>query len=119
MVVVYTANGDKSSRIIRKYLKENKVEYIEKDLGKVALEKKEIQYLLSKTDNGFEDLISTRSKYLKENKIDFNDLTMKEAIDIVSEHPTVLKRPILLTEKFFKIGYDQEEFEDFKKRYVS
>ncbi|MBQ2509733.1 MAG: transcriptional regulator Spx, partial [Erysipelotrichaceae bacterium] len=65
MIVVYTSPGCSSCRKVKSYLKDNHLEYIEKNIFNTLLNRNEIKYLISRTDNGTDDIISKRSKIIQ------------------------------------------------------
>ena len=73
----------------------------------------EIKHLLSRCENGTEDLISKRSKIMQELNVDLDDMSVNQLVDFIQKNPSVLKRPIILNERVFQIGYDQEEIDAF------
>lgn len=77
------------------------------------LSEREIKYLLMRTDNGAEDIISKRSKVMQETSINLDELSISELITFIQRHPSVLKRPIVMNQKSFLIGYDEEEIDAF------
>ena len=116
MIVLYTSPGCASCRKAKAWLKERDIQYVEKNIFNVLLNKKEIKYLLTRTDNGTEDIISKRSKIIQENNIDIDALSIDELIDFIIQNPSVLRRPIILNERNFQIGFDQEEIDAFEPR---
>jgi hypothetical protein len=60
-----------------------------------------------------EDLISKRSKIMQELNVELDDMSMSELVDFIQKNPSVLKRPIILNERVFQVGYDQEEIDAF------
>lgn len=116
MIVIYTSPGCASCRKAKAWLKENNLEYIEKNIFNTLLNEKEIKYLLKRTDNGTDDLISKRSKVIKEAKFDLDELTIDELVRFVVNNPSVLKRPIIIDKHNMQSGYDQEEIEVFRNR---
>jgi len=115
MIVVYTSPGCASCRKVKSYLKDNNLKYIEKNIFTTLLNNEEIKYLLSRTDNGTDDLISKRSKIIRENSVDIEDMSISELCDFVVNNPSVLKRPIIIDDKNLQVGYDDEEIEIFSK----
>ena len=115
MIVLYSSPGCASCRKARNYLKENKLDYIEKNIFQVMLNTDEIRYLLKRSDNGTDDIISKRSKIIQENKIDVESMSMDELVHFVVNNPSVLKRPIILDDKSMQVGYDAEEIDTFRK----
>ncbi len=115
MIVVYTSPGCAGCRKLKQWLKDRDINYVEKNIFKVMLSPAEIKYLLSRTENGAEDIISKRSKIIQENNIDVEDMTVDELIHFIQQNPSVLKRPIILNEDNFQVGYDSEEITTFQK----
>ena len=73
------------------------------------MKESEIKYLLSRCENGTEDIISVRSKAFQALDKDIEDYSMKELVTLIQENPSILKRPILLSEKSLVVGYDDDE----------
>ena len=65
--------------------------------------------MLIASENGFEDIISTRSKIIKENKVDINSMNLNQLMDFIIEHPTILKRPIILSDLELQVGYNVDD----------
>lgn len=113
MIVIYTSPGCASCRKVKKWLKEHKLPFIEKNIFNTQLNELEIKHLLMRSENGTEDIISKRSKIITENKINVEEMTMNELVSFIQKNPSVLKRPITLSEKIFQVGYDEEEISAF------
>lgn len=79
------------------------MQYIEKNIFTTLLKEDEIKYLLQRTENGTEDIISTRSKAFQELHRDLDDISIKELVDIIQKNPSILKRPIMINEKSFVV----------------
>ena len=69
--------------------------------------------MLANSENGFEDIISTRSKIFKEKKLDPDSMSVKELVDFIIEYPSVLKRPIIINENELQVGYNNEDITIF------
>ena len=103
-------NRDLSLSAIAEHLK--KYPNFLKQGGKYQIPKDQydkIKYLLSRCENGTEDIISVRSKAFQALKKDIDDYSMKELVSLIQENPSILKRPILLSEKSLVVGYDDDE----------
>lgn len=109
MIILYTSPGCASCRKAKQWLKDNNMKFIEKNIFTTLLKEDEIKYLLQRTENGTEDIISTRSKVFQELNRDLEDLSLKELVDIIQKNPSILKRPIMIDEKSFVVGYDDDE----------
>ena len=113
MIVVYTSPGCASCRKVKQWLKDRNLKFIEKNIFSTLLNENEIKHLLMRSENGTEDIISKRSKIIQESKIDLDELSIKELVRFIQQNPSVLKRPIILNERNFLVGYDEEEIGAF------
>ncbi|MEG0330394.1 MAG: transcriptional regulator Spx [Longicatena sp.] len=109
MIILYTSPGCASCRKAKQWLKDNDMKFVEKNIFTTLLKEEEIKYLLQRTENGTEDIISTRSKVFQELHRDLDDLSMKEVVDLIQKNPSILKRPIMINERSFVVGYDDDE----------
>ena len=113
MVVIYTSHGCASCRKVKTWLKDREIPYIEKNIFNTLLDDKEIKYLLSRTENGSDDLISKRSKIIRDSNIDLDDLSTDDLCKFIVDNPSCLRRPIIISDKNMQIGYDEEEIDAF------
>ncbi len=109
MIVVYTSPGCSSCRKVKQWLKDRNLPFIEKNIFKTLLNDNEIKHLLMRSENGSDDIVSKRSKVIQENHIDIDSMTTDEMNAFIKKNPSGLKRPIILNEKSFQVGYDSEE----------
>ena len=66
-----------------------------------------------RSENGTEDIISKRSKIIQESNMDIEELSLRELVAFIQKNPSILKRPIILNERNFLVGYDEEEIGAF------
>ncbi len=118
MVIIYTSAGCVSCRKAKQWLKQNDIKFLEKNIFSLLLDKKEIAYLASRCENGFEDIISKRSKVLMESDIDLDALSFNELVAFIQKHPSVLRRPILIDVDSMLVGYDDDEISTFLPAYM-
>lgn len=109
MVIIYTSPGCASCRKAKQWLRDNKISFVEKNIFLNVLKEGEIKYLMSRCENGTEDIISTRSKAFQNLHRGVDDFTLNELVTLIQKNPSILKRPIMLTEKTMVIGYDDDE----------
>lgn len=109
MIILYTSPGCASCRKAKQWLKDNEMEFVEKNIFTTLLKEEEIKYLLQRSENGTEDIISTRSKAFHALKRNLEDLSMAELVEFIQQNPSVLKRPIIVNEQNFVVGYDDDE----------
>ena len=73
--------------------------------------------ILSHTENGTEDIISTRSKVFQKLNIDVDiQKSIEELIQLISEYPNLLRRPIIMDNKHMQIGFNEDEIRAFLSR---
>ncbi len=118
MIVLYTSPGCASCRKVKKFLHGHELEYIEKNIITLPLNEVELKHLIQRSENGTSDIISTRSKIIRESGVDIENMTINELIRFIQTNPTVLRRPTIVSNKNFQIGYDEEEIEMFLPRKV-
>jgi len=113
MIKVYTAPSCSSCRKVKKYFNEFHIDYVEKNILATPLSRDDIFKMLVNSENGFEDIISTRSKIMKENNINLDSMKMNEVIDFIIANPTILKRPIIVDEDDLQVGYNTDDISIF------
>lgn len=113
MILLYTSPGCASCRKAKQWLKDNNLQFVEKNIFTTLLKEDEIKYLLKRTENGTEDIISTRSKVFQELNMNLEDLSLNELVKLIRENPSIMKRPIILNESNLVVGYDDDEITAF------
>lgn len=113
MILIYTSFGCTSATKAKQWLDQNHLPYVEKNIQNTLLNKEEIKYLLQRCPNGTEDIISTRSKAFKNLKSNLDDLSTNDLVTLIQSHPTILKRPIIVNQENFVVGYDDDEITSF------
>ncbi len=113
MIKIYTTPSCSSCRKAKKFFTEENIPYLEKNILVTDLNENELRDILVKSENGTEDIISTRSKVIKESGVDIDSMTINELIQFVRKNPSVLKRPIMVDESKIQVGYNEEEIRVF------
>ena len=116
MIKIYTSPSCSSCRKVKQWFDEQQIPYEEHNIFSASLSEEELKEILYKSENGTEDIISTRSKVIKEKNIDINSLTMSEVVKFIKENPSVLKRPIMVDTNRIQVGYNSEEIMTFIPR---
>lgn len=115
MLVIYTSPGCASCRKAKQWLKDHSIAFVEKNIFSTLLKESEIRFLLQRSENGSDDLISKRSKIIKDNHVDIDSMNVKELIGFIQKNPSILKRPIILDENNILVGFNAEEIEVFDR----
>ncbi len=113
MIQIYTTPSCASCRKAKKWFDQYKIPYSEKNIFSIKLSQEDIFRMLANSENGFEDIISTRSKIFKEKKLDPDNMSVKELVAFIIEYPSVLKRPIIINENELQVGYNNEDITIF------
>jgi regulatory protein spx len=79
---------------VENFLKEHNIPYVFKNLVNEKMTKEEIEDILSLTNNGFDDLVSTKTSSYKKLNIKFDEILFNDAIQLIIDHPEILHRPI-------------------------
>ena len=74
MITLYTSPSCLSCRKVKKYFKDHNIKYIEKNILNSRLQRDDIFKMLIRSENGVDDIVSTRSKIFKEQNINIDDI---------------------------------------------
>lgn len=113
MIHIYTTPSCSSCRKAKKWFEEHHIEYKEKNIFNVKLSREDILMMLKNTENGFEDIISTRSKIFQDMNIDIEEMSMNDLVEFIIENPSVLRRPIIIENNKMQVGYNEDEIRTF------
>lgn len=116
MIKIYVSPSCSSCRKVKKWFDEQNIPYEEKNIFSPNLKAEELREILEKSENGTEDIVSTKSKIVKEQKIDFDSMSVSEMIDFIRKNPSILKRPIMVDDHRIQVGYNSEEIRTFIPR---
>lgn len=118
MITLYTSPSCTSCRKARAWLKNHGIEFKERNVFAAPLSEAEIKDLLRLTEEGTDEIISTRSKVFKELDIDLESMATSALIKLVAENPGLLRRPIIRDQKRMQVGYNEDEIRQFLPRNV-
>ena len=113
MIQIYTTPSCASCRKAKKWFDQYNIPYAEKNIFSIKLSPEDIFKMLANSENGFEDIISTRSKIFKEKQLDPDNMTINQLINFIIEYPSVLKRPIIISDTELQVGYNNEDITIF------
>ena len=124
MVKIYVSPSCSSCRKVKKWFDEQNIPYTEKNIFNGNLKEEELRAILEKTENGTEDIIATKSKIMKENKVNFDDMSISEMINFVRKNPSVSNRPIVIDDEHdrIQVGYNEDDIRLFipkARRYLN
>jgi len=113
MVRIYTSPSCSSCRKVKKWFELEGIPFEERNIFSATLNESELKEMLEKSENGTEDIISTRSKVIKEQNLDVENMSISQLVVFIKENPSVLKRPIMVDDRRIQVGYNEEEIRTF------
>ncbi len=122
MIKIYVSPSCSSCRKVRKWFDEQNIPYEIQNIFSPNLTAEDLKEIIAKSENGTDDIISSRSKIVQEQHINFDDMTISELIAFIRKNPSVLKRPIIVDDHRLQGGYNEEEIRTFlprAKRYAA
>ncbi|MFW3308423.1 transcriptional regulator SpxA [Enterococcus faecium] len=118
MLTLYTSPSCTSCRKARAWLQEHQIPFVERNIFSEPLNSSELKAILQMTEDGTEEIISTRSKVFQKLNMDLNDLPLQELLELVQNNPGLLRRPIMIDDKRLQVGFNEDEIRRFLPRDV-
>ncbi|HEK9844756.1 TPA: Spx/MgsR family RNA polymerase-binding regulatory protein [Streptococcus equi subsp. equi] len=116
MITLFLSPSCTSCRKARAWLTKHDVDFQEHNIITSPLSREELLAILSFTENGTEDIISTRSKVFQKLDIDIDELSIMDLIDLIAKNPSLLRRAIIMDSKRMQIGFNEDEIRAFLPR---
>lgn len=118
MVTLYTSPSCTSCRKARAWLEEHEIPFVERNIFSEPLSIDEIKQILRMTEDGTDEIISTRSKVFQKLNVNVESMPLQDLYRLINEHPGLLRRPIIIDEKRLQVGYNEDEIRRFLPRKV-
>ena len=118
MLTLYTSPSCTSCRKARAWLQEHEIPFTERNIFSEPLNIEELKAILIMTEDGTEEIISTRSKVFQKLNMDLDELPLQDLLELVQENPGLLRRPIMIDEKRLQVGFNEDEIRRFLPRDV-
>ncbi|HCK2850663.1 TPA: transcriptional regulator Spx [Enterococcus faecium] len=118
MLTLYTSPSCTSCRKARAWLQEHQIPFVERNIFSEPLNSSELKAILQMTEDGTEEIISTRSKVFQKLNMDLDDLPLQELLELVQNNPGLLRRPIMIDDKRLQDGFNEDEIRRFLPRDV-
>ena len=115
MLNLYISPSSSSCRRAEKWLTDHGIRFDKRDISKHPLNVDDLKQILRLSENGTEDLISTRChsyKRLKRN-LDFDNLRISQLIDLMVEYPDLIRRPLIFNNQQLQVGFSEERIRSF------
>ncbi|MDQ0198191.1 transcriptional regulator SpxA [Neobacillus ginsengisoli] len=118
MVTLYTSPSCTSCRKAKSWLEEHEIPYKERNIFSEPLSIEEIKEILRMTEDGTDEIISTRSKTFQKLDVNLDTMPLQDLFELIKENPGLLRRPIIIDEKRLQVGYNEDEIRRFLPRRV-
>jgi regulatory protein spx len=118
MVTLYTSPSCTSCRKAKSWLEEHEIPYSERNIFSEPLTIEEIKEILRMTEDGTDEIISTRSKTFQKLDVNLETMPLQNLFDLIKDNPGLLRRPIIIDEKRLQVGYNEDEIRRFLPRRV-
>ncbi|TYR79506.1 transcriptional regulator Spx [Priestia megaterium] len=118
MVTLYTSPSCTSCRKAKAWLEENDIGYVERNIFSEPLSIDEIKEILRMTEDGTDEIISTRSKTFQKLNVQVDAMPLQDLYELIQQNPGLLRRPIIIDEKRLQVGYNEDEIRRFLPRKV-
>jgi regulatory protein spx len=116
MITLYLSPSCASCRKAKAWFNEHQIPYKERNILSEKLTLDEIKNILHFTEEGTDEIISTKSKAFKNLNINIDSLSLRELYTIIKENPGLLRKPLILDEKRLQVGFNEEEIRSFLPR---
>lgn len=110
MLQLYTTKGNSQALKVKEWLDNQNIAYIEQNIGSIS--KSDLLLLLSKTGNGFQDILKRTGKYI-EALGDVENLTFNELCNCILKNKNLLRCPIIVDEEKIFTGFNSDEIRQF------
>lgn len=118
LLTLYTSPSCTSCRKARAWLQEHQIPFVERNIFSEPLNSSELKAILQMTEDGTEEIISTRSKVFQKLNMDLDDLPLQELLELVQNNSGLLRRPIMIDDKRLQVGFNEDEIRRFLPRDV-
>lgn len=115
MIKIYMSPSCASCRKVKSWFEKEKIPYTEVNILRHELTEEDLKDMLMKSLNGTDDIISTRSKVIKEQNVDIDSMSIKSLLQFILANPSILKRPIIVDDEKIQVGYNADEIEIFER----
>ncbi|MDF2787174.1 MAG: ArsR family transcriptional regulator [Neobacillus sp.] len=116
MVTLYLSPSCTSCRRAKAWFDEHQIPYKERNILSEKLSVDEIKDILRYTEDGTDEIISTKSKAFQKLNINIDSLSLRELYKLINKNPGLLRKPLIMDEKRLQVGFNEEEIRSFLPR---
>lgn len=116
MIKIYTVISCSSCKKAKQWMEKHQLDYEGVNLLTDKIPREDFLKILSLTDDGTEEIISTRSRAYHYLNIDFENTSINELVEIFDQNRTLLRRPLILDDRRLQVGYNEDDIRKFLPR---
>lgn len=109
MITAYLYNSCTSCRKAKDVLENEDANYEVREYFKQNVTRDELDNLLATTGLTVADILSTRSNPYKQGNLAEKNLSEDEILEMMTEEPRLIKRPILITGSNVVVGFNEDK----------
>lgn len=113
-LLFYSYPSCTSCRKTKKWLNSNQIAYRERHIFRDSPTPGELKSLLEMTSDGLDELLATRSETYKNLTVNIDEMPLSNVLQLLSNEPRLLRRPILTDGERIIIGHQPEALEQLK-----
>lgn len=112
MITAYLYKSCTSCRKANDLLEAEGANYEVREYFKQKLTREELDGLLADTELTLDDILSTRSTPYKQGNLAERNLSEGEILDMMTEEPRLIKRPLLVSGSSAVVGFNEGKIKD-------
>src|SRR5690625_2752933 len=113
MLINVYGTPSSSTRKVKQWFESRDIQYIYRDLREQPLTIKEIQHILSLTENGTEDILYVRSVIFKQLYLDIDNLSLQDLLRYIKKYPDLMRNPLIFDKQKLQIGFSEHDIRQF------
>lgn len=118
MIKLFTQAGCNSSRKARQWFRDHEIAFEEKNFTTSAPTVNELKQILSLTENGLDDIISTRAQAYPSIADKLPDMSFNETLHLLCNQPQLLRRPLIVGPNKLQVGFNDDDIRQFIPRHI-
>lgn len=112
-IKLFFVKGCKSCKKAKEWLDFQQLSYEKFEIRKDLFDREDVVKILSLTEGGVGDILSTRCREYQDLKVNIDQLKMEEFIALIDTYRKLLRHPILVGETCLQIGYNEDQIRCF------
>ncbi len=113
IILLFTAPDNPFCFQAKRWLDLHQISYVEQDLSRGDLDVSVFRYILARSEYGTPDLFNTKTKAYERIRKKLDSITVPQLCEIIKNDPSIMRTPLLMSQKAVVIGSNLEEYSVF------